>query len=229
VADGGIRWGRNLVSSAHNSGTHQLRVERWVGGRRSSNTINQIDDASLAACMARVEALGKPLDPGGSPSWPGANTSYEAPALRSAASLTLTPALRSSAAYETVAPSVAKDYQAAGFLGVTDMATCVMNSRGLFTYFAETGVEFSTTIRSPEKRASGWAGVTSFDWAKIDAKALAERALDKCERSMNPVGIEPGRYTAILEPQAVAELLRPPSSSGRRSRIGPVPRGEAPS
>jgi predicted Zn-dependent protease len=42
----------------------------------------------------------------------------------------------------------------------------------------------------------------------MDIRQIAERALDKCTTSANPVAIEPGRYTAILEPQAVADLLR---------------------
>src|SRR5207253_375793 len=32
---------------------------------------------------------------------------------------------------------------------------------------------------------------------------------DKCQRSRNPVAVEPGRYTAILEPQAVCDLVAP--------------------
>jgi predicted Zn-dependent protease len=37
---------------------------------------------------------------------------------------------------------------------------------------------------------------------------LAERALKKCIASRNPVAVEPGRYTVILEPQAVHDLVR---------------------
>jgi predicted Zn-dependent protease len=47
------------------------------------------------------------------------------------------------------------------------------------------------------------------DWSRIDAPQLAQIALDKCLRSRNPVRVEPGRYTTILEPQAVSDLLDP--------------------
>ncbi|MBX6331731.1 MAG: TldD/PmbA family protein, partial [Gemmatimonadaceae bacterium] len=58
---------------------------------------------------------------------------------------------------------------------------------------------------------------------RIDAQALAARALEKCEASRNPVTLEPGRYTVILEPQAVADLVeilandirRDPAESGK--------------
>ncbi|MBX6332536.1 MAG: TldD/PmbA family protein, partial [Gemmatimonadaceae bacterium] len=60
---------------------------------------------------------------------------------------------------------------------------------------------------------SGWAGLSSYDWAAIDPQALAARALEKCEASQHPVALEPGRYTVILEPQAVADLLEILASS----------------
>jgi predicted Zn-dependent protease len=41
----------------------------------------------------------------------------------------------------------------------------------------------------------------------MDPKAVTARAIDLCQRSDNPVAVEPGRYTVILEPEAVAQLL----------------------
>ena len=41
------------------------------------------------------------------------------------------------------------------------------------------------------------------------ARALAAVALDKCLTSRNPVRLEPGRYTTILEPQAVCDFVSP--------------------
>jgi predicted Zn-dependent protease len=49
--------------------------------------------------------------------------------------------------------------------------------------------------------------VSSYDWGRIDAHKLAAIALDKCLKSRNPVKLEPGRYTTILEPQAAYELF----------------------
>lgn len=43
--------------------------------------------------------------------------------------------------------------------------------------------------------------------ARVDEEGIASRAVDKCIASLNPMRIEPGRYTAILEPQAVADLV----------------------
>ncbi|MBX6333367.1 MAG: hypothetical protein IRY91_16085, partial [Gemmatimonadaceae bacterium] len=74
-------------------------------------------------------------------------------------------------------------------------------------YVQWTQAQCSMTVRDPSGAGSGWAGLSSYDWAKIDSSALAARALEKCLASRNPVALEPGRYTVILEPQAVADLM----------------------
>ncbi|MHB2033957.1 MAG: metallopeptidase TldD-related protein, partial [Gemmatimonadaceae bacterium] len=73
-------------------------------------------------------------------------------------------------------------------------------------YVQFTQAQLSTTVRDKGGTGSGWAGLSSDDWRTIDGERLSEVALQKCIASRNPVAIEPGRYTVILEPQAVADL-----------------------
>ncbi len=70
-----------------------------------------------------------------------------------------------------------------------------------------TQAQCSLTVRHPKGIGSGWAGLSSYDWASIDADAIAQRAMDKCIASLDPVAIEPGRYTVILEPDAVLSMV----------------------
>jgi predicted Zn-dependent protease len=74
-------------------------------------------------------------------------------------------------------------------------------------YYPYTLAQYSVTVRDPKGTGSGWAGVDWNDWTRIDAEKISAVALDKCLRSRNPVAIEPGRYTTILEPQAVCDLF----------------------
>lgn len=76
-----------------------------------------------------------------------------------------------------------------------------------------TQAQCSMTVRDAKGTGSGWAGLSSYDWSAIDANALAKRALEKCIASQNPAALEPGRYTVILEPQAVADLMEVFASS----------------
>jgi predicted Zn-dependent protease len=65
----------------------------------------------------------------------------------------------------------------------------------------------STTVRTPDGTGSGWASDGSREWSDVEAAALGARAARKALTSQNPVAIEPGPYTVILEPQAVADLI----------------------
>ena len=207
AGDGGIRWGRNMVSAAHDSTNHRITITRSVDGRRAEAVTNQLDDASLKDALAKADQLivvqGK-----GKPSTFLPPQQYVAAELHSAASAALSAADRSSIAYRSVVePAIQAGNAAAGYLSATDKTTCLVNNSGLFSFFSETLAEYSTTVRNAAKNASGWAGMSTWDWNKIDPAALGARALHKCEASANPVAIEPGRYTAILEPQAVADLM----------------------
>jgi predicted Zn-dependent protease len=95
---------------------------------------------------------------------------------------------------------------AAGYIQVSAHGRAVMDTWGHALYYPYTLAQYSVTVRDPKGIGSGWAGVDWSDWTKIDAQKLSDIALDKCLRSRNPVAVEPGRYTTILEPQAVANL-----------------------
>jgi predicted Zn-dependent protease len=96
----------------------------------------------------------------------------------------------------------------AGYLEVGARSQGLFDSLGRTQYLRYTTVQYSVTTRDPQGTGSGWAGDSSHDWATIDAAALSARALDKCLQSRNPVRVEPGRYTTILEPQAVADFVK---------------------
>ena len=80
-------------------------------------------------------------------------------------------------------------------------------ARDTVRYDPYSQAQCSMTVRHPKGVGSGWAGLSSYDWTSIDAPLLAQRALDKCLTSLNPVAIEPGRYTTILEPTATCALV----------------------
>lgn len=85
-------------------------------------------------------------------------------------------------------------------------ALAISNSRGLFAY--HTGTSASFRISALEGTASGWAGCDSHRAGEIDGDALAARAVEKAVRSRGARQWEPGPYTVVLEPAAVADLLQ---------------------
>ena len=87
--------------------------------------------------------------------------------------------------------------------GQTEIA--VANSNGLAGYSRSSFVDVTfTALREP---ASGYAGTVGVDADEDEISRLADRAMDKALVGGEPVRVPPGRYTVILEPKALAELL----------------------
>src|SRR6478736_309298 len=83
----------------------------------------------------------------------------------------------------------------------------MMNSKGLFAYNTSTNTNFSVTVRTEDGRGSGYATRGYNDITKLDTKAATQIATEKAVKSAEAKAIEPGKYTVILEPAAVAVLL----------------------
>ncbi|HEU4642604.1 MAG TPA: metallopeptidase TldD-related protein [Gemmatimonadaceae bacterium] len=216
--NGELRWARNRVSLA--SDRRDIRVEVWRTGGvgRGNVSTNQLDDASLEAAVRAAEraALLAPQilrTPPGLPPLP--HTERPTTTIWSDATYTATPETRGEVARALVAPAEAKGMLSAGYLEMRAGSLLQVSSDRLVDpygpldtpYVTWTQAQCSMTVRDQQGSGSGWAGLSGYDWGKIDANALAARALEKCEASQHPVALEPGRYTVILEPQAVADLM----------------------
>jgi predicted Zn-dependent protease len=77
----------------------------------------------------------------------------------------------------------------------------------LFAYHRGTDVDLSVTARTPDGTGSGWASNGARDWSLIDAASIGRIAAQKAVASRNPKAVEPGMWTVVLEPQAVADIM----------------------
>ena len=94
---------------------------------------------------------------------------------------------------------------AAGIFSSGQSQNVLANSRGLSASYRQTHATFSVTMQAGS--AASWAKGTAADYRQFDPLALAQIASDKGRRAQNPVELEPGRYTVILEPAAVLDLV----------------------
>jgi predicted Zn-dependent protease len=81
----------------------------------------------------------------------------------------------------------------------------IFNSRGLSNWHTQTSAEVSITMLAPD--SSGWQKANSPDVTKVDALMLAEIAAKKALDSAHPQEIPAGKYTVILEPAAVLDIV----------------------
>lgn len=207
-ATANTRFAVNQISTAGDNTNVSVTVRAVFGKRAGSATTNRLDDESLRAVVRRAESLARlaPEDPEMLPEL--GPQSYAASAGFDASTATLSPADRAAAVRSITDRAAAANLVSTGYLEASGGSQAVATSRGLFAWSESTAAALTTTVRTPDGTGSGWAGATSHEFSRIDAAALGARAIEKAERSRNPVAVEPGRYTVILEPTAVGNLVQ---------------------
>lgn len=219
----GITWNRNRLYLARAIRGLEISITRSIRGAAATVVTSVLDSASLTKALRRAETAltlapeslelkdDSPL-----------NEPVLSPILWSDSTYAFNGAKRGEFARAMIASAEDAGLLAGGELLISGQGHAVLNTEGMHRYHPVTTVECSMTVRDSKGTASGWAGKTHYTMDSIDGKAIATTAVDKCTRSVNPTAIEPGRYTAILEPQAVADLLGMLISRDNRSmsRIG---------
>jgi predicted Zn-dependent protease len=202
------RFAVNQISTAGDNRNVSITVRAVFGRKAGSATTNRVDDAALRSVVERAQALARlaPDDPEMLPEL-GPQSYAEAGGFASTTA-TLDPGGRAAAVRAITDPAADAGLVSTGYLEANAGSVAVATSRGLFAWREETAVALTTTVRTSDGTGSGWAGATSHDVTRIDAAALGARAIEKARRSVNPVAIEPGRYTVVLEPTAVGNLVQ---------------------
>jgi predicted Zn-dependent protease len=204
---GNTRFAANQMSTAGSVENASVSVESWFGNRHAAVQTNDLSAAGLEQAVRKSEELARiaPPDPEDLP-FLGPQTYRPVPAFIDETAA-VTPEARARAALSALAVTrKASDLDAAGFLIVSTGAIARMNTAGLFADHRQTRATYTLTVRTKDGTGSGFAGADHNDWRRLDFGELAERAVEKARASRNPVAIDPGRYTVILEPQACADL-----------------------
>jgi len=205
---GNTRFAVNQVSTAGDDSDTTITVNSSFGKRSASATTNKLDDEGLRWVVETSERLAKlaPEDPEAMPEL-GPQQYAEAKGW-SDSTAALDAAGRVAAVRSITDPARAAGMNATGYLEANSEARAVATSKGLFAYGRATAVSMTTTVRTAEATGSGWAGAAHSDWSRIAPAALGSRAIEKARLSDRPAAIEPGRYTVILEPTAVGNLVQ---------------------
>jgi predicted Zn-dependent protease len=118
-----------------------------------------------------------------------------------------TPEWRAGSVETALAMSKKQDVVSAGFVETQSAMQAVASSKGLFAYDRFSAADYNLTARTPDGTGSGWASKSFNELRLLDPSALATAAIDKAARAKTPMAIEPGKYTVVLEPAAMADLL----------------------
>ncbi|MFN8582540.1 MAG: hypothetical protein U0163_16395 [Gemmatimonadaceae bacterium] len=204
-----VRFADNQMSTAGGVTDFQIGVQSYFGPKHAVVTTNETTDDALRAAVEKSERLARlaPDDPESMPLLgPQQYASVDA-YFPSVADMDASE--RARVALTALEPTrSAGDLTAAGFLVTNVQAGALGNNKGLFAYHRSTNANYTLTVRTKDGTGSGWAGAEHNDAAQVDFRGVSERAIEKARLSRNPVAIEPGRYTVIMEPQAVGDLCQ---------------------
>jgi len=199
------RFANNAIHQNVAERRHTLSVRTLLDGRTARATTNRLDDASIRSVVEQAIAATRSREPDpevlplAEPEPTPAADRFCPPTAEA------TPGHRAATVAEAIRIVESASQTAAGIYATSQSVEAVLNSRGLFAYYFDTLAQFSVTAMAGD--SSGWAKASSPDCGRIDPPALARRAAEKAARSRNPRELAPGRYTVILEPAAVQDLL----------------------
>ena len=204
-----VRFAANQMSTAGIITDLSLVVTSGFGPKHAVTTTNDLSPEGIERAVRSSEAIARlaPNDPEAMPNLPQQNIA-PVTAAWDEATVNLDAGSCAKAALTALGPARTKgNLQAAGFLQVDANVNALGNSAGMFLYHRGTKSNYTLTVRTTDGTGSGWAGAEEPHFASIDFAAIGARAIEKAELSRNPVAVEPGRYTVILEPQAVGDLI----------------------
>jgi predicted Zn-dependent protease len=181
--------------------TVSLRVVR--GERQGSAATNRIDDEGLLAAARRTEEAADAARP--DPDFPGLAPPAVPPDVtgRDPETAELGPAAQAERAWEAI--------EAAGGIGLYGYFTsgeselAVASTTGLAV--AQRMTDAAILALAAGGDVSGYAAACSWRAADLDPAAVAREAAEKALRTRGAEEVAPGRYRAVLEPYAFAELL----------------------
>ena len=202
-----LRFARNTATTSGASSGTSLAITSAFGKRSGTVTTSQFDDASLQRAIRNAEEIAKvsPENPEAMPflgpqTFSPVNAYFEDAA-------NATPEWRASSVETAIALSKKKDVVSAGFVETQSAMQAVASSQGLFAYDRFSAADYNLTARTPDGSGSGWASKSFNELRLLQPNSLAETAIEKAAMAKNPSAIEPGKYTVILEPAAIADLL----------------------
>ena len=204
---GHIRFALNSVTTCGYQDNLTLSIESNLGKRSGSVSINELDDASIAAAVKKSEEIARLAPENAEFQPPLGPQQYSAGRGFAEATARARPDKLAALCQPALAEAVARKVTSAGFLESGAGCSALATSKGLFVFDKSTSTLFTMSARTSDGTGSGWAGASSHDISRLDTATLAKVAVQKTLESRQPVALPPGQYTVILEASAVADLL----------------------
>src|SRR5216683_2744473 len=209
------RFANNTIHQNVEEENSVVSIRTNFAGRTARATANQFDDESLRRAVAASESLARVQAPDPDllpmPTMDEANSEDQRADKSVRATrffdetANITPADRAEVVKNIVSVAGRHKLTTAGIYSNSESEEGIFNSRGLANWHRQTLAEISITMLAED--SSGWQKSNSPDVRNLDPVRLAEKAAQKAVESAHPREIVPGKYTVILEPAAVLDIV----------------------
>ena len=207
------RFANNVIHQNVAEENQVVSVRTVFGGRTARAFTNKFDDESLrqvvksSESLARVQHPDPDLMPVPDPVEAAGDfaRSAQMPSRYFEPTAVITPEIRAEGVRKIVGVAERQKLTSAGVFSSGDSFEGTFNSRGLSTWHTQTSAEISITMLGAD--SSGWQKANSPDVTNLDPSRLAETAAQKAVDSAHPREIPAGKYTVILEPAAVLDIV----------------------
>ncbi len=183
-----------------------IRVRAIVDGKTGVASTNGSDDGAIDAAVARaVEIAAFAPRPAAVPELAGRAAVRAPDAAYIDATANATPDERARVAAAIFARAVENDCWCSGYVTTATGGMTIANTAGADASFD--GTECGANVKMTAGDSTGFAERYAADARVLDGDALGARAAQKARSSADPVSVEPGEWTVILEPAAFGELV----------------------
>ncbi len=210
------RFANNTIHQNVAEENHVVSVRTAFGSKTARAFTNKFDEESLRQVVRASESLAKVQHPDSdllpmpdsheaSGTAGGGARSIQPPSRYFEQTAAITPELRAEGVKKIVGVADRFKLTTAGVFSSGESFEGLFNSRGLSAWHTQTSAEVSITMLAAD--SSGWQKANSPDVANLDPLRLAEIAAKKAVDSAHPREIPAGKYTVILEPAAVLDIV----------------------
>jgi PmbA protein len=199
------RFANNAISQNVSEQSRHLSVRTAIDGRTARASTNRVDREGIDRVVEQAIAITRSVEPDAELLPMAEPASYGSATRLFEATAQATPEERAQAVAEAIRVVEEAGQTAAGIYSTGESSLAIFNSRGVAAEYRETMARFSITAMLQD--SSGWAKASACSHRDMDPLALALSASRKAALSEAPRELEAGKYTVILEPAAVLDLV----------------------
>jgi PmbA protein len=184
-----------------------LNLRVAIGKRVGVASSNRLDDEGLRRLAETAVAIARNsaelADWGGLPE---PTPVRDLPAGYSEATASATPEQRAAGVRAVIAAADAAGVRAFGSFSTSVEKLAVANSHGIRAAQHRTAAQLLAVTMAPHG-GSGYAEQAGVDVGTIDAAVVGREAAEKARATENPVAVDPGDWSVVLEEYAVVDIL----------------------